>query len=211
MTMQQGFTQPLAPITLQGHGVMLSPMRAEHAPALENAAADGRLWELVITSAPAPGDAGRYIELALEGQRHGHMLPFVVTDDASGAVIGTTRYHDIVPAVARLEIGYTWYAQRCQRTHVNTACKLLLLTHAFDTLGAQVVGWRTDARNTRSQEAIARLGARQDGVLRHHALRRDGTVRDTVLFSMLRAQWPQARDKLTARLARGASARHTTP
>jgi len=201
MTMPQGFTQAPSPTTLCGYGVTLAPMRAEHAPALERAAADGRLWELVTTSAPAPGTADQYIALALEGQERGHMLPFVVSDDASGAIIGTTRYHDIVPEIARLEIGYTWYAQRMQRTHVNTACKLLLLTHAFDELGAQVVGWRTDILNTRSRAAIARLGAREDGVLRHHAPRRDGTVRDSVMFSMLRAEWPRARRNLTARLA----------
>jgi len=201
MAITQRFTQAPSPITLRGWGVTLAPMRAEHAPALEQACTDGRLWELVTTSAPAPGDAENYIASALRGQRSGHMLPFVVSDDASGAIIGTTRYHDIVPEIARLEIGYTWYAQRMQRTHVNTACKLLLLAHAFDILGAQVVGWRTDVRNTRSRAAIARLGAHQDGILRHHALRRDGTVRDSVMFSMLRAEWPQARDALTARLA----------
>jgi len=198
--MSQGFTQTPSPVTLQGYGVTLSPMYTEHAPALEQAAADGRLWELVITSVPAPGEAGTYIAQALEGQDKGHMLPFVVIDDASGLLVGSTRYHDIVPAIARLEIGYTWYAQRVQRTHVNTACKLLLMCHAFDTLGAQVVGWRTDILNTRSRQAIARLGAQQDGILRHHALRRDGTVRDSVMFSMLRAEWPQARAALTARL-----------
>jgi len=199
--MSSGFTQAPSPVTLQGCGVTLAPMRPEHAAALEQACADGRLWELTYTSAPAPGGAPDYIAQALRGQQLGHMLPFVVIDDASGALIGTTRYHDIVADIARLEIGYTWYAQRWQRTHVNTACKLLLLTHAFDELGAQVVGWRTDILNTRSQQAIARLGARQDGVLRHHALRRDGTVRDSVMFSMLRAEWPQARKHLTASLS----------
>jgi len=199
--MPQGFAQVPAPVTLQGHGVTLTPMRADHAPALEDACTDGRLWELVTTSAPAPGTADQYIAQALQGQGKGHMLPFVVSDEASGTIIGTTRYHDIVPDIARLEIGYTWYAARFQRTHVNTACKLLLLTHAFDVLGAQVVGWRTDILNTRSRAAIARLGAQQDGVLRHHALRRDGSVRDSVMFSMLRTEWPQARARLTARLA----------
>jgi len=209
--MTQGFAQPPTPITLQGHGVTLSPMRPEHAPALDAACADGRLWELTYTSAPDPGTARQYIALALEGQRAGHMLPFVVVDDTSGTLIGTTRYHDIVPDIARLEIGYTWYAARHQRTHVNTACKLLLLTHAFDTLGAQVVGWRTDILNTRSRAAIARLGAHEDGVLRHHALRRDGTVRDSVMFSMLRAEWPQAHAHLAARLAQATPSQARAP
>jgi len=199
----QGFTQTPAPVTLQGHGVTLSPLGMQHAAALEAATADGRLWELVYTTAPAPGQGAHYIAQALQDQQDGLALPFVVTDDASGTIIGTTRYYEIVPAIARLEIGYTWYAQRVQRTHVNTACKLLLLAHAFDTLGAQVVGWRTDAINTRSRAAIARLGAREEGVLRHHALRRDGSVRDSVMFSMLRAEWPQARDALTQRLHAG--------
>jgi len=200
MAVSQGFTQAPFPLVLQGYGVTLAPMRVEHAQGLARACADGRLWELTYTSAPAPGDEASYIAQALEGQSRGHFLPFVVIDTASDTVIGTTRYHDIVPDIARLEIGYTWYAQRWQRTHVNTACKLLLLTHAFDTLGAQVVGWRTDLLNTRSQQAIARLGARQDGVLRHHALRRDGTVRDSVMFSLLRTEWPPARSRLLARL-----------
>src|SRR5690606_3064838 len=126
----------------------------------------------------------QYIQTALEGQRQGHMLPFLVRDLLSGQAVGTTRYHDILPAVARLEIGYTWYARRVQRSHVNTASKLLLLRHAFDTLGAAVVGWRTDNFNFASQQAITRLGARFDGRLRHHAPRRDGTVRDTMMYSL---------------------------
>lgn len=206
MTTFQGFSQSPSPTTLQGYGVMLSPLTPEHANALEGAAADGQLWTLAFTSAPAPGQATTYIAQALQGQRDGLMLPFVVTDLASGEIVGTTRYHDIMPAIARLEIGYTWYAQRVQRTHVNTACKLLLLQHAFDTLGAQVVGWRTDIINHRSQNAIARLGAHKDGVIRHHALRRDGTVRDTVMYSLLRAEWPLTQERLTARLTAGSLA-----
>src|SRR5690606_528429 len=138
------FQQLPTPITLTGYGVRLVPLTAEHADGLERAAADGRLWELRVTSVPEPGGAPAYIDDALDGQRTGHMLPFAVLDDVNGEVIGSTRYHDILPAVARLEIGYTWYARSRQRSHVNTACKLLLLRHAFDTLGAKVVGWRTD-------------------------------------------------------------------
>jgi RimJ/RimL family protein N-acetyltransferase len=139
---------------------------------------------------------------ALQGQADGHMLPFVVVDASSGRVIGSTRYHDIVPAVERMEIGYTWYGRSWQRTHVNTTCKLLLMQHAFENLGAKLVGWRTDNDNFASQRAIERLGARKDGVLRHHALRRDGTVRDTVMYSLAADEWAQVKARLQDRLAR---------
>ncbi|RZJ14723.1 MAG: N-acetyltransferase, partial [Haliea sp.] len=143
-----------------------------------------------------------YVQAALKGQQEGHMLPFVVRDLASGQVIGTSRYHDIVPAVERLEIGYTWYGRSWQRSHVNTTAKLLLMTHAFETLGAKLVGWRTDNYNFASQKAIERLGARKDGVLRHHALRRDGTVRDTVMYSLAAGEWPEVKAHLQYQLAR---------
>ena len=190
------------PVTLQTPQVRLEPMTGEHAAGLEAAAQDGALWTLRITSVPAPGEAHAYIDAALQGRDDGHMLPFVVRDVASGAVIGTTRYHDIVPAVERLEIGYTWYGKSWQRSHVNTTCKLLLLAHAFDTLGARLVGWRTDNFNFASQQAIERLGARKDGVLRHHALRRDGTVRDTVMYSLAADEWPETRAQLQYLLAK---------
>lgn len=189
------------PVTLEGSRVRLVPMAREHAPALAAAARDGELWRLRVTSVPAPGEEAGYIETALAGQAAGHMLPFVVLD-ADGQVVGSTRYHDIVPAVERLEIGYTWYAARCQRTHVNTTCKLLLMTHAFEVLGAQLVGWRTDNYNFASQRAIERLGARKDGVLRHHALRRDGTVRDTVMYSLAAGEWPEVKAHLQYQLER---------
>lgn len=188
--------QQPGPIALQTLLVRLEPMAAGHAAALEAAARDGELWKLRITSVPAPGDMPAYIAAALKGQQDGHMLPFVVRDLASGDIVGSTRYHDIVPAVERLEIGYTWYGKSRQRSHVNTSCKLLLLTHAFDTLGARLVGWRTDNYNFASQQAIERLGARKDGVLRHHALRRDGTVRDTVMYSLTAGEWPEAKAHL---------------
>jgi RimJ/RimL family protein N-acetyltransferase len=189
------------PATLSAGPVRLVPMTREHAPGLEAAAADGQLWTVRVTSVPAPGEAAAYVDVALKGQADGHMLPFVVLD-AQGSVLGTTRYHDIVPAVDRLEIGYTWYAKRMQRTAVNTTCKLLLLTHAFETLGAQLVGWRTDNFNFRSQKAIERLGAKKDGVLRHHALRRDGTIRDTVMYSLAAGEWPDVKAHLQDLLAR---------
>ncbi len=189
------------PVTLQGERVRLVPMTRDHAPGLAAAARDGELWTLRVTSVPAPGEEAAYVETALKGAQDGHMLPFVVLDE-EGQVIGSTRYHDIVPAVERLEIGYTWHAKRCQRTHVNTACKLLLLTHAFETLGAKLVGWRTDNYNFASQRAIERLGARKDGVLRHHALRRDGTVRDTVMYSLAAGEWPEVKAHLHYQLSK---------
>jgi RimJ/RimL family protein N-acetyltransferase len=190
------------PVTLETPQVRLEPMTRPHVAGLEEAARDGQLWNLRITSVPAPGEAERYVETALKGHEDGHMLPFVVRDVASGRVIGSTRYHDIVPAVERLEIGYTWYGRSWQRTYVNTTCKLLLMTHAFETLGAKLVGWRTDNYNFASQKAIERLGARKDGVLRHHALRRDGTVRDTVMYSLAAGEWPEVKAHLQYQLAR---------
>jgi N-acetyltransferase len=190
------------PCTLEAGGVRLEPLTADHVAGLEAAARDGELWQLRVTSVPAPGDTADYVAAALKGRDDGHMLAFAVRDVAGGAVIGTTRYHDIVPAVERLEIGYTWYARRWQRTHVNTTCKLLLMTHAFETLGAKLVGWRTDNFNFASQRAIERLGARRDGVLRHHALRRDGTVRDTVMYSVAAGEWPEIKAHLRHQLAR---------
>jgi N-acetyltransferase len=190
------------PVTLPSASVRLEPMTADHVAGLEAAARDGELWNLRVTSVPAPGETAAYVEAALKGYADGHMLPFVVVDASSGRVIGSTRYHDIVPAVERLEIGYTWYGKSWQRTHVNTHCKLLLMTHAFETLGAQLVGWRTDNYNFASQRAIERLGARKDGVLRHHALRRDGTVRDTVMYSLAVGEWPEVKAHLQHQLAR---------
>jgi RimJ/RimL family protein N-acetyltransferase len=190
------------PCTLELDGVRLEPLSIAHVDGLEAAARDGELWQLRVTSVPAPGETQAYVAAALKGYDDGHMAPFVVRDVASGAVIGSTRYHDIVPAVERLEIGYTWYARRWQRSHVNTTCKLLLMTHAFETLQAQLVGWRTDNFNFASQKAIERLGARRDGVLRHHALRRDGTVRDTVMYSLAAGEWPEVKAHLQYQLAR---------
>jgi len=193
-----------APVSLEGHGVRLEPLTPDYRDALVAAASDGRLWELWFTSVPTPQEAAGYINDALTGQRNGHMLPWVVRELASGDIIGTTRYHDIVPAIDRVEIGYTWYAGRWQRTHVNTACKLLLLSHGFDSLGCKVVGLRTDRFNVASQRAIAALGAHQDGILRHHQARRDGTARDSVMFSILAAEWPDVKRHLMLRLARHA-------
>jgi len=188
------------PVTLEHNGVRLEPLAPQHADGLRAAACDGALWQLRITSVPEPENVEAYIATALE-MRPGR-LAFAVIDTTTGAVIGSTSYHDIVPALARVEIGYTWYAKSRQRSHVNTTCKRLLLAHAFDTLGCAVVGFRTDNFNHASQRAIERLGAKRDGVLRHHALRRDGTVRDTVMYSIVRGEWPEVRAQLDYLLAK---------
>lgn len=191
-----------SPVTLEGHGVRLESMAPAHAEGLAKAASDGELWKLWFTSVPRPEDVDAYIERALAGQAEGDMLPWIVREVDSGDLIGSTRFHDIVPEVERVEIGYTWYAARCQRSHVNTACKLLLMTHAFEDLGARVVGFRTDNFNFRSQRAIEGLGAKKDGVIRHHALRKDGTVRDSVMYSILDQEWSDVKRHLELRLAR---------
>ncbi|HQQ76850.1 MAG TPA: GNAT family protein [Thermoanaerobaculia bacterium] len=192
------------PVTLEGHGVRLEPLEPRHEDGLAAAAADGKLWELWFTSVPEPGQTERYVADALAGRQAGHMLPWTVRETGSGEIVGTTRYHDIVPALDRVEIGYTWYAARWQKSHVNTACKLLLLSHAFETLGCAVVGLRTDNFNFASQRAIEALGAKKDGVLRHHQARRDGTVRDSVMYSILAVEWPDVKRHLALRLERHA-------
>ena len=193
------------PVILERDGIRLEPLSPEHYDGLVAAAADGELWNLWFTSVPRSGETLGYIRDAVKGQADGHMLPFAVRDLSTNAIVGATRYHDIVPAIDRVEIGYTWYAQRCQRSSVNTTCKLLLLEHAFDTLGCAVVGLRTDNFNFRSQRAIEALGAKKDGVLRHHQARRDGTVRDSVLYSILKEEWRDVRRHLELRLARNRS------
>jgi RimJ/RimL family protein N-acetyltransferase len=192
----------LEPVTLEGNGVRLEPLTVTHREGLAVACADGDLAQLWFTSVPRPDEVGSYIADALAGASAGLMLPWAVRELGSGVVVGSTRYHDVVAPIDRVEIGYTWYGKSWQRSHVNTACKLLLLGHAFDSLGCEVVGLRTDRFNVASQRAIERLGARKDGVLRHHQARRDGTVRDSVMYSILRHEWPDVRRHLTLRLAR---------
>ena len=192
----------VVPSTLEGHGVRLEPLSEAHEKDLDAAAQDGRLWELFFTSVPAPGETRAYIDAALKGQKDGHMLPWVVRELKGNTIVGSTRYHDILAAADRVEIGYTWYAQRCQRTHVNTACKLLLFGYGFEKLNCGVIGLRTDNFNFRSQRAIEALGAKKDGVIRHHAPRRDGTIRDTVLYSVLATEWPDVKRHLQFRLKR---------
>jgi RimJ/RimL family protein N-acetyltransferase len=184
------------PVTLSARGISLSPLALGHEEGLRTAAADGALWNIRVTSVPEPEHTRKYIEDALAMREAGNRFAFAVTDDATGQVLGSSSYHDIVPAVKRVEIGYTWYSKSCQRTHINTTCKLLLLTHAFEVLGCHVVGWRTDNYNFASQAAIERLGAKKDGIIRGHALRRDGTIRDTVMYSMRAGEWPEAKAQL---------------
>ena len=184
------------PVTLEGYGLRVLPLALEHEQGLQAAAADGALWTLRVTSVPEPENTRKYIEDALAMREAGNRFAFVVQDASSGKVLGCSSYHDILPAVKRVEIGYTWYAKSVQRTHVNTGCKLLLMTHAFETLACHVVGWRTDNFNFASQAAIERLGARKDGVIRGHALRRDGTIRDTVMYSLRAGEWPEVRAQL---------------
>jgi N-acetyltransferase len=190
------------PITLTDRGVRLEPLALSHEEGLRAAAADGQLWTLRVTSVPEPENTRKYVEDALRMRADGNRFAFAVVDDATGEVLGTTSYHDILPAVKRVEIGYTWYRKSVQRSHVNTTCKLLMMGHAFDTLGCHVVGWRTDNFNFASQQAIERLGAKKDGVIRGHALRRDGTIRDTVMYSMRAGEWPEAKAQLLYLLER---------
>ena len=192
----------LSPVTLEGRGIRLEPLHPDQEDALSAAAADGELWNLWYTFVPKQEETRGYIADALAGQTAGHMLPWAVRELTTDTIIGSTRYHDIVPDIDRVEIGYTWYAASWQRSHVNTTCKLLLMTHAFETIGCKVVGLRTDNFNFASQRAIEALGAKKDGILRHHRIRRDGTVRDSVIYSILASEWPDVKRHLEFRLAR---------
>ena len=190
------------PIHLEARGIRLVPLSLEHETGLQAAAADGALWNIRVTSVPEPDQTRKYIEDALATREAGNRFAFAILDATDGTVLGSSSYHDILPGVKRLEIGYTWYAKRCQRTHVNTAAKLLLMTHAFEALACNVVGWRTDNFNFASQRAIERLGARKDGVIRGHAMRRDGTIRDTVMYSLRSGEWPEVKAQLVHQLDR---------
>jgi RimJ/RimL family protein N-acetyltransferase len=199
------------PTVLEGGGIRLEPLTGDHRDGLAAAVADGELWNLWYVATPHPDGMGDFMATALAGQRDGHMLPWAVRDLTTDAIIGSTRYHDIVAAIDRVEFGYTWYGASRQRTHVNTTCKLLLLGHAFDTLGCKVVGLRTDGFNFRSQRAIEALGARKDGVLRHYGARKDGSARDTVMYSILATEWPDVRRHLELRLARHGGSKEQDP
>lgn len=201
---------PLTPTCLQDEHVVLEPLSLDHVAALEAAAADGALWNLWFTSAPAPGHTRAYVEKALQGHADGLMLPFAVREKSSGEIVGTTRYYDFVAELPRVAIGYTWYAKRWQKSHLNTACKRLLLRHAFKSLDCVAVEFHTDHRNLDSQRAIERLGAHRDGVLRAHKRRPDGTLRDTVCYSILASEWPDVDRWLGLRLQRLSDAQATT-
>lgn len=201
-------------VILEGYGVRLEPLTFDHRDGLMAAASDGNLWDLWFTSVPTPLETEASIAAALAGQEAGHRLPWAIRDLASRMIVGSTSYHDIVLPADRVEIGYTWHGKTWQRSHVNTACKLLLLAHAFEKLGCKVVGLRTDSFNFASQRAIEALGAKRDGTIRHHQARRDGTVRDTVMYSILAGEWPGVRRHLESRRARHAissPADHPTP
>ena len=195
----------LEPLTLERDKIRLEPLTMEHHDEIARAASDGELWNLFFTAVPRPEQTTRWLEMALEGQSQKHMLPWAVRDLATGEIVGSTRYHDIVPNIDRVEIGYTFYAQSRQRTRLNTTCKLMLLGHAFDNVGCKVVGLRTDCFNFRSQRAIEALGAKKDGVIRHYQARRDGSPRDTVFYSILASEWPDVRRHLELRLQRHAA------
>jgi N-acetyltransferase len=190
----------VTPVTLSLRGLRIEPLALAHEDGLRLAAADGELWKLRVTSVPEPENTRAYIETALKMREEGNRFAFAVIDEATGKLLGCSSYHDILPSVKRVEIGYTWYAKSVQRSHVNSTCKLILMTHAFETLGCGVVGWRTDNFNFASQAAIERLGAQKDGVIRGHALRRDGTVRDTVMYSMRSGEWAEAKAQLLYQL-----------
>lgn len=190
------------PPRLAGRHVAIEPLSPVHAEGLRIALGDGELSRCWYTSVPAPGDAAAYIDAALEKQARGGSWAFSVLD-AAGEVVGSTRYYDMDAAVPRLQVGYTFYAPRVQRTGVNTEAKLLLLRHAFEAMGCICVGFETSTHNQRSRAAIARLGARQDGILRSHRRHADGSVRDTVAFSIIEQEWPAVKHNLQQWLERG--------
>jgi RimJ/RimL family protein N-acetyltransferase len=180
----------IEPVTLKGRYATLEPLARAHAADLQRAAADGALWQLWYTSVPAPDQAEAYVAAALKMREDLGALPFAVRDNATDEVVGCTRYFNVDALHRRLEIGHTWYAARAQRTAINTECKLLLLTHAFEELRCIAVEFRTHWFNRASRDAIARLGAKQDGVLRNHQISADGSYRDTVVFSIIESEWP---------------------
>jgi len=192
----------IEPVTLEGRHATLEPLARKHEADLKRAAADGELWRLWYTSVPAPDKTRSYIDAALSMREDLGAMPFGVRDNASGEIVGCTRYFNVDAGNRRLEIGHTWYARRAQRTAINTECKLLLLTHAFEKLACIAVEFRTHWFNHASREAIARLGAKQDGVLRNHQILPDGSYRDTVAFSIIESEWPAVKRHLLFLLER---------
>lgn len=188
-------------IELESENIKLTPLTMEHADALVNAATDGELWKLWFTSVPSAEIIDDYITSALEQKAKGLSLPFVVIDKASGEVIGSTRFCNADLLNQRVEIGYTWYSKSYQKTSCNTECKLLLLTHAFESLEAIAVEFRTNWHNQAFRAAITRLGAKQDGVLRNHQKMPNGGYRDTVVFSIIKTEWPSVKENLMFKLS----------
>ena len=185
----------LAPVTLSANQVRLEPLALQHEAGLRQAVQDGELWKMLVTTAPAPENVAHYIQAALNTR-----MAFAVIDEATDETVGTTAFYQPDADIRRVYIGYTWYRQSSWRTRINTTCKYLLLAHAFETLDCRVVCWETDSLNTRSQAAIERLGANKDGVLRCHKIRKDGTLRDTVAYSMLCEEWAGVKKALAGRL-----------
>jgi RimJ/RimL family protein N-acetyltransferase len=190
----------IEPTTLVGKHTTLEPLAPEHCDGLIAAAADGELWKLWYTSVPAPDRTASYIEAALGMRERLGAMPFVIRDNRDNQIVGSTRYCNVDAANRRVEIGYTWHAARAQRTGINTECKLMLLTHAFESLDCIAVEFRTDWMNHPSRAAIARLGAKQDAVLRNHAIRSDGSYRDTVVSSIIESEWPSVKRHLQFKL-----------
>lgn len=188
----------LAPITLRNEHAVLQPLSHTHHDDLVDAVRDGELWRLWYTFIPAPDDMTKEIDRRLGLQAQGSMLPFAVIEPTTGAAVGMTTYMNADPVNRRVEIGSTWYRHRVQRTALNTGCKLLLLTHAFETLGCNVVEFRTHFFNRASRRAIERLGAKLDGILRNHMITSDGTSRDTCAYSIIASEWPTVRMHLVA-------------
>ena len=190
----------IEPVTLRGETATLEPLAREHIPALAAAAADGEIWRLWYTSVAHPDKMAEYVDAALDMRDRLDAMPFVIRHNATGDVVGCTRYFNVDTANRRVEIGHTWHARRVQRTTVNTECKLLLLTHAFETLRCIAVEFRTHWFNHASRAAIERLGAKQDGILRNHHMTADGVKRDTVVFSIIDNEWPAVRKHLRFQL-----------
>lgn len=190
----------IEPVTFNGTNVILEPLTLEHANEIRIAVQDGELWKLWFTSIPSPETVEEYIQKALDMRENAGAMPFIIREKEAGKIIGCTRYFNVDETNQRLEIGYTWYSESYQRTSVNTECKYLLLTHAFEKLDAIAVEFRTHWHNHRSRAAIARLGAKQDGVLRNHTKSADGVYRDTVVFSIINLEWSAVKKSLEFKL-----------
>ncbi len=194
---------PLLPVTLSGTTIRLEPLSLAHLPGLVAVGLDPSLWRWTLNKVHTPDDLRAYVETALREQTQGSSLPFATVLRSTGEIVGSTRFGNISLPNKRVEIGWTWVAPAWQRSAVNTEAKLLMLTHAFEAVGCARVELKTSALNTRSRNAMLRLGCVEEGILRQHAIADDGTTRDTVYYSILQAEWPPIKARLTDRLARG--------